>query len=236
MIELAAVLIIMFLFVFPLPALATSLGIFTTWGLYKKYESFNNQPTEGKKNLTLSMALSLANIVCSIILGVGLAFGVYYFIYDSFYLLTFNFLFCFAISLRWFDYTYNLYRHFIFKLNPFTTGTCAQSYFVVCKGFRGRDRGGFGPVYIDAGILGLENNKVVFKGVFREETFSPSNIIHVEKKSSEKIKILLKRKGVKDAELFLIILRDQFYPFKSRPDRDKIINHLSFGSKVSAVP
>ena len=238
MIELAAVLIIMLLFVFPLPGLATGLGLFTTWGLYKKYESLNNQPAEGKKNLILSIALSLANIFCSIILGVALAFGVYYFIYDNFYLLIFNFLFCFAISLRWFDYTYILYRQFIFKLKPFKTGAFAQSYFVVCKAFRERDRGSFGlaPVYTDAGILELENNKVVFKGVFREETFPPSDTIHVEKKSFEKIKILLKRKGLKDPDIFLITLKDQFYPFKSRPDRDKIINHLSFGSKVSAVP
>ena len=233
MIELTAVLIIILLFVFPLPALAVSLGLFTTWSLYGKYESFNNQPAEGKKNLILSMVLFLINIFCSIILGVTLALGVYYFIYDNFYLLIFNFVFCSAISLRWFDFTYNLYRHFIFKLKP--TDTSAQSYFVVCQGFREREHGGFGliPVYTDAGTLELENNKIVFKGVFREETFSPSNIIHVEKKSSEKIKILSKQNKLTNADRFLITLKDQFYPFKSRPDRDKIFKQMMGQSQTA---
>jgi len=233
MIELTAVLIIILLFVFPLPALAVSLGLFTTWSLYGKYESFNNQPAEGKKNLILSMVLFLINIFCSIILGVTLALGVYYFIYDNFYLLIFNFVFCSAISLRWFDFTYNLYRHFIFKLKP--TDTSAQSHFVVCQGFREREHGGFGliPVYTDAGTLELENNKIVFKGVFREETFSPSNIIHVEKKSSEKIKILSKQNKVTNADRFLITLKDQFYPFKSRPDRDKIFKQMMGQSQIA---
>ena len=233
MIELTAVLIIILLFVFPLPALAVSLGLFTTWSLYGKYESFNNQPAEGKKNLILSMVLFLINTFCSIILGVTLALGVYYFIYDNFYLLIFNFVFCSAISLRWFDFTYNLYRHFIFKLKP--TDTSAQSHFVVCQGFREREHGGFGliPVYTDAGTLELENNKIVFKGVFREETFSPSNIIHVEKKSSEKIKILSKQNKLTSADRFLITLKDKFYPFKSRPDRDKIFKQMMGQSQTA---
>ena len=233
MIELTAVLIIILLFVFPLPALAVSLGLFTTWSLYGKYESFNNQPAEGKKNLILSMVLFLINIFCSIILGVTLALGVYYFIYDNFYLLIFNFVFCSAISLRWFDFTYNLYRHFIFKLKP--TDTAAQSHFVVCQGFREREHGGFGliPVYTDAGTLELENNKIVFKGVFREETFSPPNIIHVEKKSSEKIKILSKQNKLTNADRFLITLKDQFYPFKSHPDRDKIFKQMMGQSQTA---
>ena len=233
MIELTAVLIIILLFVFPLPALAVSLGLFTTWSLYGKYESFNNQPAEGKKNLILSMVLFLINIFCSIILGVTLALGVYYFIYDNFYLLIFNFVFCSAISLRWFDFTYNLYRHFIFKLKP--TDTSAQSHFVVCQGFREREHGGFGliPVYTDTGTLELENNKIVFKGVFREETFSPSKIIHVEKKSSEKIKILSKQNKLTNADRFLITLKDQFYPFKSRPDRDKIFKQMMGQSQTA---
>ena len=233
MIELTTVLIIILLFVFPLPALAVSLGLFTTWSLYGKYESFNNQPAEGKKNLILSMVLFLINIFCSIILGVTLALGVYYFIYDNFYLLIFNFVFCSAISLRWFDFTYNLYRHFIFKLKP--TDTSAQSHFVVCQGFREREHGGFGliPVYTDAGTLELENNKIVFKGVFREETFSPSKIIHVEKKSSEKIKILSKQNKLTNADRFLITLKDQFYPFKSHPDRDKIFKQMMGQSQTA---
>ncbi|MCS5621201.1 MAG: hypothetical protein NZ656_04580 [Nitrospinaceae bacterium] len=105
----------------------------------------------------------------------------------------------------------------------------------MCQGFWERDHGSFGlaPVYTDAGTLELENNKVVFKEVFREETFSPSNIIHVEKKSSEKIKILSKQNHLTNVDMFLIILKDQFYPFKSRPNRDKIFKQLMEQSQTS---
>lgn len=89
------------------------------------------------------------------------------------------------------------------------------------------------PVYTDAGTLELENNKIVFKGVFREETFSPSKIIHVEKKSSEKIKILSKQNKLTNADRFLITLKDQFYPFKSRPDRDKIFKQMMGQSQTA---
>ena len=231
MIELTSVLIIIFLFVFPLPTLVTSLGLVTTWGLYRKYEAFHNQPSEGKKNLILHATLFLVNTICSIFLGIALAFGIFYFIYESFYLFIFNFIFCTSVSLRWFDFTYKLYRLYIFKLKPFKINALTQSYFVVCQAFKERERGGFGmaPVYADAGMLELGKNEVVFKGVFSEKTFSPSNIIDVEKKSSEKIKIHVKQNNLKSPEMLLITLKDQFYPFKSRPDRDEILLHLSFG-------
>jgi hypothetical protein len=235
MIELASVLIILFLFVFPLPTLITSLGLLTTWGLYRKYETFHNQPLEGKKSLFLGLTMFLANTICSIAMGTALAFGVYYFIYDSFYLLIFNFIFCTAVSLRWFDFTYNIYRLFIFKLKPFKTNALVQSYFVICQGFRERDGKGFGlaPVYTDAGILELHKSKVIFKGVFCEETFGPSNIIKIEAKSSEKLRIHTNQNNPKSPDIYLITLKDQFYPFKSRPDRDKIFHSLSFDTKVS---
>ena len=235
MIELTSVLIIILLFVFPLPALAASLGLYSTWYLHKKYQSYINQPDEGKKHLTLSMGLFLINIICSVLLGIFLAFGVYYFIYNDFYLLIFNFIFCSAVSLRWFDFTYKLYRLFIFKLKPFKTDALAQSYFVVCQGLREGGSFGLAPVYTDAGTLKLEKNIVTFKGVFCEEIFSPSNIIQVQKKSSEKLKIITQHNSLKKADIFLITLKDQFYPFKSRPDRDKIFLNLLFDNKVPKI-
>ena len=234
MIELTSVLIIIFLFVFPLPTLVISLGLLTTWSLYKKYEAFHNQPPKGKKNLVLSATLFLVNTICSIFLGIALAFGIFYFIYESFYLFIFNFIFCTSVSLRWFDFTYKLYRLYIFKLKPFKINALTQSYFVVCQGSRERDHGGFGlaPVYADAGLLELDKSEVGFKGVFSDKTFSPSNIINVEKKSSDKIKIHTKKPNLKSPDVFLITLKDQFYPFKSRPDRDKIFHHLSFDTNI----
>jgi len=225
MIELTSVLFILLLFVFPLPVLAASLGLFTTWNLYKKYTSFKAQPVEGKKNLILSSVLFLINFICSIVLGITLAFAVHYFIFDNIYLLVFNFLFCSTISLRWFDFTHNLYRLFIFKLKPKNTTTAA--HFAICQGFRKMNGFGLAPVYTDAGILRLEDNQLVFKGVFCEETFTPANITYMEKKSSEKIKIFSKPNGRNNSGVFLVTLKEKFYPFKSRQDRDQIFEKLS---------
>ena len=224
MIELASVLFILLLFVFPLPVLAASLGLFTTWNLYKKYETFKTQPVEGKRNLLLGAAFFLINFICSISLGTALSFAVYYFIIDSFYLFIFNFLFCSTISLRWFDFTHNLYRLFIYKLKP--KDVFPNFYFVICQGYRENNGFGLKPVYTDSGALCIEGNQLVFKGVFRDETFKPENIIQVEKKSSEKIKIRTQQSEIKNTEVFLLTLKEKFYPFKSRQDRDDIFNNL----------
>jgi len=223
MIELASVLLILLLFVFPLPVFAASLGLLTTRIIYKKYESFKAQPAEGKKIMFMGAVLFLINFICSVVLGAALAFMVQFFIFDNFYLFIFNFLFCSAISLRWFDFTHHLYRLFIFRLKPRMAFT--PSHFVICRGFRERDGlVGLAPVYTDAGILELKENRLVFKGVFREETIS--NIIRAEKKSSDKIKIFTEQSNPQIAEIFLITLKEKFYPFKSRQDRDNIFKQL----------
>lgn len=225
MIELTSVLFILLFFVFPLPVMAASLGLFTTWNLYRKYTSFTTQPNEGKKNLIISSVLFLVNFVCSIFLGATLAFAVHYFIFESIYLFIFNFLFCSTISLRWFDFTHSLYRLFIFKLKP--KDTSIPSHFAVCQGFRKREGFGLTPVFTDAGTLRWKDNQLVFKGVFREEVFNSCNISHAEKKSYEKIRIFLKSNNLRNAEIFLITLKEKFYPFESRQDRDHIFEKLS---------
>jgi len=55
----------------------------------------------------------------------------------------------------------------------------------------------------------------------------------VEKKSSEKIKILSKQNKLTNADRFLITLKDQFYPFKSHPDRDKIFKQMMGQSQTA---
>ncbi len=164
MIELASVLFILLFFVFPLSAFAASLGLFTTCSLYKKYESFRTQSAEGKKSMIPGTVLFLINFICSIFLGAARAFAVYYFIFANFYLLTFNFLFCSAISLRWFDFTHNLYRLLIFKLKPQETIT--TSYFAVCQGFRESDGFGLSPVYTDEGHWHWKITEWSLKGCF----------------------------------------------------------------------
>lgn len=85
------------------------------------------------------------------------------------------------------------------------------------------------PVFIDAGVLKLENNDAVFEGVFFTKTFRLGNILHIEKKSSEKIKIYTHPTGTSQPHIFLVFLREQFYPFRSRVDRDKLFEILSSG-------
>ncbi len=232
MIELTAVLFILTLFIFPLPALVISLGLFTAWGLYRKYETYNNQPTEGKTILILTASLFLLNFIFSLFTGIALALGVYYLIYENFYLLIFNFIFCFAISLRWFDFTHHLYRLFIFKLKPFKNGDVPRPHFAVLQSFREKGRLGLNPVCMDAGTLESKKNKLVFRGVFCEKTFSPLNVIQAEKKSAEKIKILTHATNLQQPHIFIITLKEQFYPFKSRVIRDEIFQNLSFDLKA----
>ncbi len=233
MIELTAVLLILFLFVFPLPALITILGLLTTWSLYRKHAFYSNLPPNGKKIHLLTTALFSLNFIFSVFLGIALALGVNYLIYENFYLLTFNLLFCFSISLRWFDFTHNLYRLFIYKLKPIKAEGLSQSHFVICQGFREKDGFGLTPVYIDAGVLELKNKQVSFSGVLGEQIFTPSNIIQIEKKSSEKIKIFIHANKYQQPHIFLFTLKDQFYPFKSRVTRDKFFKSLSFDPTVS---
>mgnify|MGYP006438515027 FL=1 len=85
------------------------------------------------------------------------------------------------------------------------------------------------PIFTDAGFLKLENDHAVFNGVFFTKTFRAENILHIEKKSSEKIKIYTHPTGTQQPHIFLVSLREQFYPFRSRVDRDKLFKILSSG-------
>jgi len=227
MIELAILILILALFVFPLYTSAGCLGLYTTWLLFKNYESFKNQPLEGKKVLSAIRTSFLINFIASLILGAQLAWGIYFFIYDLFHLFIFNFIFCFLISLRWFDFSYKYFQQLI--IGRFTEKTTADTFFVICRGFKENSSFGMSPVFTDAGVLKLENNHAVFKGVFFTKTFKPGNILHIEKKSSEKIKIYTHPTGTQQPHIFLVSLREQFYPFRSRVDRDKLFKILSSG-------
>ena len=233
MIELASVFFILLLFVFPVPASVIALGFITTRSLHKKYAFYITQPVEGKRIQILTTLCFLTNFILSTFLGVALAWGVDYLIYENIYLLIFNFMFCFAISLRWFDYTYYLYRLYIFKLKPFRKEALSDSQFATCQGFREHDSSGRTPIFKDAGIWKWNNNEGVFKGVFCEKTFSPSRIIHIEKKSSEKFIIITQPTNIKEPNIFLISLKDQFYPFKSQTTRDEILKTFHLTQKYN---
>ena len=61
-------------------------------------------------------------------------------------------------------------------------------------------------MYTDSGVLCIGGNQLVFKGLFRDKTFKPENIVQVGKKSSKKIKIRTKQSEIKNTEVFLLTL------------------------------
>jgi len=225
MIELAILILILALFVFPLYTSAGCLGLYTTWLLFKSYESFKNQPLEGKKVLSALRTSFIINFFASLILGAQLAWLIYFFIYDLFHLFIFNFIFCFLISIRWFDFSYRYFQQLI--IGRFEKKTTANIFFVTCKGFKKNPSFGMSPTFTDAGFLKLGNNHAVFAGVFFTKTFRLENILHIEKKSSEKIKIYTHPTDTRQPHIFLVSLREQFYPFRSRVDRDRLFKFLS---------
>jgi hypothetical protein len=62
--------------------------------------------------------------------------------------------------------------------------------------------------------------------MFQEEIIKPANITYMKKQSSEKIRNFSKPNSFKNAGVFLITLKQKFYPFKSRQDRDRIFKQL----------
>jgi hypothetical protein len=226
MIELAILILILALFVIPLYTSAGCLGLYSTWFLYKSYESFKNQPLEGRKVLSAIRISFLINFIASLILGAQLAWLIYFFIYDLLHLFIFNFIFCFLISIRWFDFSYRYFQELI--IGRFEKKTSAIIFFITCKAFKENTSFGVSLSFTDAGFLKIENNHAVFEGVFFTKTFRLKNILRIEKKSSEKIKIYTRVDDTKQPHIFLISLREQFYPFRSRVDRDRLFEIISF--------
>lgn len=225
MIEFAIVFLILAFFIFPLYTSAGCLGLFTTWFLFKNYESFKNQPLQGRKVLSSLRTAFIVNFLGSLILGWQFAWLISFFIYDYFYLFAFNFIFCFLISIRWFDFSRRYFQELI--IGHFEKKTVANTFFVVCQGFKEASGSAEIPAFTDAGFLKLEEGQAIFDGTFFNINFSSKNIVQIEKKSSEKIKIYIRPIGNNQSHVFLISLRDQFYPFRSSGNRDKIIKSLS---------
>lgn len=225
MLELAVVIIILGIFAFPVHASAGCLGLYTTWFLFRCYESFKNQPLVGKRVLSIARTAFFINFITSVVLSVILALLVYVFIFDFFYLFIFNFIFCFLISIRWFDFSYRLFQRLIIR-NPENNKT-ENKFFVICQGFKENPGLGTSPTFTDAGYLTLENNRADFEGTFFKKSFNSKTIHQIDKKSFEKIKIYTIPTNIQEPQVFIISFKDQFYPFRSRGDRDSVISRLS---------
>lgn len=228
MVELLLIGTILLFFIFPLPVAAATLGIWNTWFLYQKYYLFRHQPPEGRKNLWLQLFTYLANFTASLLLGLAIALTVHTLIFTHIYLFVFNFIFCFLISLRWFDFSHLIFRHYILKWKSMPMEESSPEIFVEWLGLQKNPGTGFGwvPVFTDAGLLSLRDSELVLDGVFCKQKFSPATVARVEKKSLDKIRVVLRGKNRLPAEVVVITLKEQFYPFKSREKRDTLYKRM----------
>ena len=60
----------------------------------------------------------------------------------------------------------------------------------------------------------LEGNELVFKKIFQEETFTPANITHMDKKSSEEIINFSKPNSFKNVGVFFIHIEGKVLPLQ----------------------
>jgi len=242
MIETLIVAYILFAFSFPLHSLALTLGAGTTWIIYRGSFLLKNQPKKGKPIIWYSMKASVINFFLSMILGGAMASFVFFIIFDNYYLFLFNFAFCSIISLRWFDFSHKLFEQKIRNLMidsealfSFFNGKKTQDrdevpLFAICIGLSKKTGMGAGmtPIFMDSGYLYEENKRLFFDGVFLKKVFDRESVLNIEKISSEKIKIYPRVDNEQfNADAYLIILKYQFYPFKSRGSRDKIVEMLA---------
>jgi len=230
MIEFLFVLCILMLFIFPVPTLSAALGVVTCYFLFRKYHLFKYQPKIGRKLLGVYWVFGFQNLALSLGLAVLLSLIVYSLIFNNYFLFVFNFFLCFLISLRWFDYSYNLFRSSVTRPSEDKTISSDSTPFAMVFGMRPHSGLGLGlaPIFFDAGPIRVGESSVRFEGTFFQETFRPGQFIDIKKVSSEKIRILaLPENKQFHATEYWLVLREQFYPFRSRPMRDRIFQILS---------
>ncbi len=225
MVEVTFIILILAFFTFPIYASAGCLGLYTTWLFYRSYESFKNQPLKGKRVLYIAWVAFSINLITSLILALILASMVYILIFDYFYLFLFNLIFCFLISIRWFDFSFKFFKNQIIR--SIGNEVAEKSFFVICKGFKENSNSRISPLFTDAGVLNLENNHADFRGTFISKIFKSDNIYRIEKKSSEKLRIHTHYTNNEEPNVFFISLKNHFYPFRSRVNRDTVFKLLS---------
>jgi hypothetical protein len=238
MLEIGITLFILLVFVFPVPGLAVCLGAWTCYLIYRKLLLLKCQPARWRKIVWIQFLTGATNTFLSAVMALMLALTVYFLIIDSLRLFIFNFFFCFLISFRWFDFTHVIYRSLILKLQPLSFPPPENGVFCMLLGQRSETGLGIGmaTVSLDSGYLHWEGNRLVFDGLMARKYFSRSTVLTLEKISSEKIKIIpVQRVGTETAEAWVLVLRQQFYPFKTRELRDQWFQRLS-GLQENAGP
>lgn len=237
MIEFLFVLYILIMFIFPLPVFSATLGAATCYLIFRKHYLWRSQPRPGRNLLAAYWIGKFLNFALSLALAVAMALFVHYFIFKNYFLFLFNFLFCFLISYRWFDYAHWLFRLYVHKLKQKPGPPGQSETLAVLIGSRPHSGIGLGmmPAFVDAGYLTLKGNRVFFDGLLIQETWTPAHFAEVEKISSEKIQLIPHpdhRQG--RASMYTLIVRNQFYPFRCRPLRDRIFQALQTSPEEAA--
>lgn len=230
MLEIGITLLILLLFIFPLPGLAVCLGAWTCYLIYGKLHLLNRQPPQWKKIVWVYFLTRAADIILSFVMAFMLALTVYFLIFDGLRLFIFNLIFCFLISFRWFDFTHVIYRHLALKLQPLSLPAPKDSVFCMLVGQRSGTGIGIGMkgILLDSGYTYWDGHQLIFDGIINRKIFSRTNVLTVEKISSEKIKIIPTRQNSnEEAEAWTLVMRQQFYPFKTRELRDQWFHRLS---------
>lgn len=230
MLEIGITLIILLFFIFPIPGVVVCLGAWTCYLIYGKLLLLNRQPYRWKKIVWIYFLNGAADTILSLAIAFMLAFLVYFLIFDSMRLFIFNLIFCFLVSIRWFDFTHVIYRHLVLKLQPLSLPAPKNSVFCMLMGQRSGTGIGIGmkAVSLDSGYIYWDRHQLIFDGIMARKVFSQKSVLTVEKISSEKIKIVPVRHNLNEkAEAWIIIIRQQFYPFKTRELRDQWFQRLS---------
>jgi hypothetical protein len=230
MLEIGITLLILLFFIFPIPGAAVCLGAWTCYLIYGKLLLLIRQPNRWKKIVWIHFLTGTADTILSFVIAFMIALTVYFLIFDSTRLFIFNLIFCFLISFRWFDFTHVIYRRLILKLQPLSLPAPKDSIFCMLIGQRSGTGLGIGmkSVSLDSGYTYWDGHQLIFDGLIARKVFSRNSILTVEKVSSEKIKIVPARKNLNEkAEAWIIVLRQQFYPFKTRELRDQWFQQLS---------
>lgn len=230
MLEIGITLLILLFFIFPIPGSAICLGAWTCYLIYGKILLFNRQPSRWKKIVWIYFLTGVANTIISFGMAFILSLTVYLLIFDSLRLFVFNFIFCFLISFRWFDFTHVIYRRLVSKLRPLSLPAPKNSVFCMLLGQHSGTGTGIGmrSISLDSGYTYWDGHQLIFDGIISRKVFSQNSVLTLEKISSEKIKIVPTRNDSnEEPEAWIIIMRQQFYPFKTRKLRDQWFQQLS---------
>ncbi|MBI5428224.1 MAG: hypothetical protein HZA02_08110, partial [Nitrospinae bacterium] len=223
----------------PIPGLVLTAALGLVHALRLKYLLLKSQPMAGRKIVYLNVLTRALNLLASAGLSLVMAGAVHLSIADYFYLFLFNSVFCFLVSARWFDFGGRIFRGYILKWSA-PRGALAENereVFVMLLGLRNHTGIGWGmaPVFLDAGFLRVRSASVFFHGILSTHDFAAETLLRAEKKSFERIRIFPARPvqphGI---DAFLIVVRDRFYPFKSKPARDEI--HQAFAERIAMKP